>query len=132
MKEKEKKKDSKDGMIKRALKSVRKKETMKEKKPADVSSLPKEMKPVKDPFSIIKMVSMTEKSIQMIEIQNKLVFIVDKKSSKNDIKKSVEDAFQTKVKGVETLIDKKGRKKAFVKLKDAGAAGEIAIRLGII
>lgn len=88
--------------------------------------------PVEDPFSTIKFVLMTEKSIQLIESQNKLVFIVNKNSSKDDIKKAFENAFSADVKEIKTTIDQKNRKKAFIKLKKEGEAGEIAIRLGII
>ena len=82
--------------------------------------------------NVIKFVLMTEKSVQNIELQNKLVFIVDGRSTKADIKKSVEGMFEKKILDVKTIIDRKGRKKALVKFEEAGAAGDIAIRLGII
>jgi large subunit ribosomal protein L23 len=91
-----------------------------------------EAKPVEDPFDTLKFVLMTEKSIQLIESQNKMVFIVNKKSSKDDIKKAFENAFSAKVGEIKTMIDQKSRKKAFISLKKEGEAGEIAIRLGII
>ena len=92
----------------------------------------KEVKPVADPFNVIRFVLMTEKAIQNIEKQNKLVFIVMKNAEKGDIKAAVEGAFKAPVENVHTLIDQKSRKKAIVKFKQAGIAGEIAIRLGII
>ncbi len=82
--------------------------------------------------SIIEFVLMTEKAIQSIEKENQLTFIVKRKANKNEIKKSIESLFNTKIKSVKTLIDQKGRKKAFVKFEKEGEAGEIAIRLGII
>ena len=85
-----------------------------------------------DPFDIIKFVVMTEKAIQLIEGQNKLVLVVDRNSEKKDIKKAVENAFSANVSNVQTLIDQLGRKKAYVKFTKAGEAGEIAIKLGII
>ena len=85
-----------------------------------------------DPYKTIKYISMTEKSVQGIEKSNKIVFIVDIKSTKSEIKKSVEVAFESDVKNVRTLVDQKGKKKAFVRFKKDGAAGEIAIKLGII
>jgi len=87
---------------------------------------------IEDPFTILKFVLMTEKAIQLIEKENKLVFIVDRKCSKNDTKRAAESAFQAAVKDVKTSIDQKGRKKAFVRFREAGVAGEIAMRLGII
>ncbi len=85
-----------------------------------------------DPFGTLRFVLMTEKAVQMIETQNKLVFIVNRRSDKKEIKQAIEQAFQSNVKHVNTMIDQSGRKKAFVKFKEPGQAGEIAIRLGII
>ena len=89
-------------------------------------------KQVADAFDVVKFVLMTEKSIRMVESQNKLVFIVNRSSKKGQIKKSIELAFGSPVSGVKTVIDQSGRKKAFVKFSNAGAAGDIAIKLGII
>lgn len=104
----------------------------KEEKPAEKPVEKPAEKPVTDTFSVLKFVVMTEKAIQMIETQNKLVFIVNRKADKNQIKSAAEQVFESPVSGVKTVIDQKGRKKAFIKLKKEGAAGEIAIRLGII
>ncbi|MFH0949509.1 MAG: 50S ribosomal protein L23 [Candidatus Aenigmatarchaeota archaeon] len=89
-------------------------------------------RPVSDPYDVIKFVLMTERSIQIIETQNKLSFIVDRKAKKHDIKRAAEGAFKTPVKSVNTLIDQAGRKRAIVRFTKDGIAGEIAIRLGII
>lgn len=75
---------------------------------------------------------MTEKSIGLIEKENKLVFIVNRKSKKSDIKKAVESALDVKVSNVKTVIDQRGRKKAFVRLDKSSLAGEVATRLGMI
>ncbi|MBI4174512.1 MAG: 50S ribosomal protein L23 [Candidatus Aenigmarchaeota archaeon] len=87
---------------------------------------------IADAFDVVKFVLMTEKSIRMVESQNKLVFIVNRSSKKSQIRKSIELAFGSPVSGVKTVIDQSGRKKAFVKFSNAGAAGDIAIKLGII
>ncbi len=93
----------------------------------------KEFNPEKvDAFKSLSFVLMTEKAIQLIETQNKLAFVVRRSSTKSDIKKSIEHVFQTPVSKVNTVVDQKGRKKAFVKFEKPGEAGEIAIRLGII
>ena len=83
-------------------------------------------------WSIISHSLLTEKSISFVESQNKLVFIVRRNSNKNNIKWAVEKAFEVKVDEVKTLIDQKGRKKAFVKLDGKFNAGEIATRLGML
>lgn len=100
------------------------------KKQAAISALP--TKPVTDPFAVVSFVLMTEKAIRLIESQNKLVFVVRKTATKEAITSSVETLFAAKIAGVETLHDQKGRKHAYVKFKEAGAAGDIAVRLGII
>lgn len=86
----------------------------------------------KDSLDVLKFVLMTERAVQLIETQNKLVFVVDRRANKPEIKKAAEDVFNAKVSGVKTMVDQEGRKKAFVKFEKAGEAGEIAIRLGII
>jgi large subunit ribosomal protein L23 len=83
-------------------------------------------------LELIKFVLMTEKSVRAVESQNKLVFIVRRDAKRDQIKKAVEAAFESPVADVKTLIDQAGRKKAFVKFKNPGAAGDIAIKLGII
>jgi large subunit ribosomal protein L23 len=85
-----------------------------------------------DPYDVLKFVLMTEKSVRQIELQNKLVFIVDRNSDKSRIKAAAQVAFNSPISEVRTLIDQVGRKKAFIKFAQEGAAGEIAIRLGII
>lgn len=104
-----------------------------EKKLKEESKVPQTGQPVaSEPFDVIKFVVMTEKAIQLIERQNKLVFVVDRNAEKKDIKKAVENAFSANVSNVQTMIDQLGRKKAFVRFAKAGEAGEIAIKLGII
>lgn len=101
-------------------------------KAAEKDFAPKETKDVLDDLSVLRYVVMTEKAIQMIETQNKLVFIVDRRKGKSEIKRAVEKAFESRVKEINTMIDQEGRKKAFIKFREPGQAGEIAIRLGII
>ena len=114
------------------VKDKRKKSPVKKKEKTLIEKVFKDENPVEDPFDVLKFVLMTEKSVQNIEAQNKLVFIVNRKSDKKKIKEAVKNAFEVDVKSVTTTIDQKGRKKAFIKFKEEGAAGEIAIRLGII
>ncbi|MCC6032579.1 MAG: 50S ribosomal protein L23 [Desulfurococcaceae archaeon] len=87
---------------------------------------------MKDPASIIKRSLATEKSLSLIEKNNTLVFIVDLRASKSDIREAVEKLFNVKVEKVNTLITMKGEKKAYVKLKPEYKASEIATRLGLI
>ena len=84
-----------------------------------------------DAFDIIKVPIISEKTMKLIEEENKLVFYVDKKSTKTDIKKAIEELFNVEIMEINTLITPKGQKKAYVKLKDQYDAGEIAANLGI-
>lgn len=85
-----------------------------------------------DPYKILKFAHMTEKSISLIEKENKIVFIVDRKANKKQIKEAFERLFEVKVQSVNTLIDFKGRKKAFIKLKPEYKASDVATKLGIV
>ncbi|MBY9002911.1 MAG: 50S ribosomal protein L23 [Candidatus Lokiarchaeota archaeon] len=82
-------------------------------------------------YSIIKKPLITEKTFDLIERENKLVFIVDRTSNKSEIKRAVEKIHNVKVIRVNTLITPKGEKKAFIKLHPDNSAQDIAIDLGI-
>ena len=81
---------------------------------------------------VIKYPMMTERSVNMIENENKLVFIVDRRANKDDIKAAVKELYEVEATTVNTLITNKGEKKAFVKLSDEYDASDVAIRLGIL
>ena len=85
-----------------------------------------------DPWKILKYPHMTEKSIALVERENKLVFIVEKNADKKQIKEAFEKVFEVKVDKINTEITLKGDKKAFIKLKPEFKAGDVAIKLGII
>jgi len=82
-------------------------------------------------YTIIKRPLITEKTFDLIEKENKLVFIVDRSANKNQIKRAIEKIHNIKVIRVNTMITPKGEKKAFVKLHPDNSAQEIAIDLGI-
>ncbi|MFQ5887634.1 MAG: 50S ribosomal protein L23, partial [Candidatus Hydrothermarchaeales archaeon] len=73
----------------------------------------------------------TEKAMKLVEFENKLIFIVSMKSNKHDIKRAIEQLYEVKVDGINTLITPKGQKKAYVKFKPEFRAEEIATRIGI-
>jgi ribosomal protein L23 len=89
-------------------------------------------KAIADPWSVLRFVLMTEKCVRMIEADNVMVFIANRSADKFAIASSFEKAFGQNVRSVKTVIDRDGRKKAFIRLKNPGAAGDIAIKLGII
>ncbi len=82
-------------------------------------------------YKIIKKPLITEKTFDLIERENKLVFIVKRRANKNQIRKAIEKLHNVKVIKVNTMISPKGEKKAFVKLHPEYSAQDIAIDLGI-
>jgi len=85
-----------------------------------------------DPFKILLYPLVTEKTVGMIEKENKIVFIVDRKANKQQIKETFEKLFGVKVEKINTLITKDGKKKAFIKLKKEFKASDVAVKLGIL
>ena len=84
-----------------------------------------------DPYKVIIRPLVTEKAVSLVEKENKLTFIVDRRATKQDIKRAVEEMFNVKVEKVNILITMKGEKKAYVKLKPEYNASEVAARLGL-
>jgi len=81
---------------------------------------------------VIKRPVSTEKSIRMMESENKLIFGVHLDANKADIKKAFEVMFKAKVKKVTTHITTKGEKKAFVTFSPDTPAIDIATQLGLM
>jgi large subunit ribosomal protein L23 len=75
---------------------------------------------------------MTESASLMVERDNKLIFIVNLKAGKGDVKRAVEELYEVKVDKVTVLVTSQGKKKAFVKLKPEYKASDVAIKLGIL
>jgi large subunit ribosomal protein L23 len=85
-----------------------------------------------DAHEVIFYPLMTESASLMVEKDNKLIFIVNLKAGKNDVKKAVEQLYEVKVAKITTLITPQGEKKAFVKLTPEFKASDVAIKLGIL
>jgi large subunit ribosomal protein L23 len=75
---------------------------------------------------------MTESASLMVEKDNKLIFIINLKAGKSDVKRAVEQLYEVKVAKVTLLITPQGEKKAFVKLNPEYKASDVAIKLGIL
>ncbi len=84
-----------------------------------------------EPYKIIKYPLSTEKSIRLMERENKLIFVVDMKANKKEIKKAIEELFKVKVTKVNTLLIG-GEKRAYVKLSMENPAIDIATELGLM
>jgi large subunit ribosomal protein L23 len=74
----------------------------------------------------------TEKAIRLMESENKLIFVVDNKANKTQIKEAIEKEFDVKVKSINTLNDPKGKKRAIVKFADESPAIDLATKLGLM
>ena len=85
-----------------------------------------------DAYNIIKYPLSTEKSIRLMESENKLIFVVDKKATKKEIKKAIEEMFKVEVDRVNTFISQDGEKKAYVKFSAKNPAIDTATQMGLI
>lgn len=73
----------------------------------------------------------TEKAVRLIELNNTLVFEVDRRKSKTEIKKELEEMFKIKVDSINSLI-RKNKKNVYVKLNEKNPAIDVATKLGLI
>ena len=83
-------------------------------------------------INVIKYPLSTEKSIRLMESENKLIFVVDTKADKSEIKQAVEKLFHAKVVKVSTFMSVKGDKRAYIKFSDETPAIDIATQLGLM
>ena len=73
----------------------------------------------------------TEKAVMLIEMKNILVFELDKRMTKIEVKKEIEEMFNVKVEKVNTLV-RDNKKYAYIKLKQDYPAIDVATKLGLI
>ncbi len=85
-----------------------------------------------DPYKIIKYPLSTEKSIRLMESENKLIFVVNKKVTNSEIKSAIEDIFKVKVDKVNTYVNADGEKRAYVKFAASSPAIDIATKMGLM
>ena len=81
---------------------------------------------------MIKFPLSTEKSIRLMEAQNKLIFVVVRQMKKPEIKEELEKLLSVKIDKVNTLVDKKGNKKAYVTFSADNPAIDVATKLGLM
>lgn len=82
--------------------------------------------------NIINFPLSTEKSIRLMESENKLIFSVSMRAKKTEIKQSVEEMFKVKVLKVNTYITPNGEKRAYVRLSPETPAIDIVTQLGLM
>jgi len=84
-----------------------------------------------DPYSVIVRPHVTEKTMNLIDQRNELTFVVLRESNKKAIKNAFEYLFDEKVKSVNTHINSKGLKLAYISLVEKSAAEDVAVKMGV-
>lgn len=83
-------------------------------------------------WDVIENPHMTEKAMDQVDRENKLVLIVDLEADKNQIQDAVETLFDVTVKKVNTNITPQAKKKAFIRLSESDDAMDIATKMGMM
>jgi len=84
-----------------------------------------------DSYSVIVRPHVTEKTMNLIDQNNELTFVVLRESNKADIKNAFEELFDEKVRRVNTHINSKGLKLAYISLIKEDAAEDVAVKMGV-
>jgi large subunit ribosomal protein L23 len=82
-------------------------------------------------MSVVKHPIVTEKAMNAMDFQNKLVFVCDADATKPQIREEIEARFEVGVTNVNTQITMKGTKKATITLSEDDDAQEVASRIGV-
>lgn len=82
--------------------------------------------------NVLKNIIPSEKGMMLVESSNTLVFRVDNKASKDDIKTEIEKMFDVKVASTNTQKTIHGYKKAYVRLADEHLAIDVMTKLGLM
>jgi len=85
----------------------------------------------KNKMVVLEKVKATEKIVRMIESENLIAFETDRKVTKDEIAKEVQELFDVKVQSVRTLT-RKNKKVAYVKLTKDFVAADVAAKLGVL
>jgi large subunit ribosomal protein L23 len=85
---------------------------------------------MKNPYDILLKPFVTEKTMLQIEKENKIWFIIQDRATRDQVKRAVEEISGMKIKSVNIMRDKEG-KKAIVNISADFSAEELATKLGI-
>merc|ERR1712057_40984 len=88
--------------------------------------------PLLDNYGILQWPLTTESAMKKIEDNNTLVFIVDVRATKRQVKDAVKRMYDIQCAKVNTLIRPDGKKKAYVRLTQDYDALDVANKIGII
>ncbi|XP_071732272.1 large ribosomal subunit protein uL23c-like [Rutidosis leptorrhynchoides] len=81
---------------------------------------------------VLKYPIVTEAAIKLITQENTLVFMVDVRADKKDIRNAFENMLKIKTKKINTLINYDGTKKAYIQLSPDNQAATVAKKLKIL
>jgi ribosomal protein L23 len=73
----------------------------------------------------------TEKAIMKVEVENVITFLVDEKTTKQELKKEIESLFKVKVEKIRAHV-RNNQKIAYVKLNKKDLAIDLATKLGLM
>jgi len=73
----------------------------------------------------------TEKTVDKMDFDNKMVFICQTDATKEEIVEEVEEQFDLNTTNINTMITPKGQKKAELTLSEEHDAQEVASRIGV-
>ncbi|MCK5107539.1 MAG: 50S ribosomal protein L23 [Nanoarchaeota archaeon] len=85
-----------------------------------------------DLHDVVKYPLATEKSLKLMESENKLIFVVDRRAKKPEIKAAIEMLFKVKITNVNSFVSVKGDKRAYVTFSPETPAIDIATNLGLM
>ncbi len=88
--------------------------------------------PQLDAYKILKHPLATETAMKKIEDNNTLVFIVDVKANKRQIKDAIKKLHNVEAIKINTLVRPDGNKKAYVRLHPDNDALDVANKIGFI
>jgi len=84
----------------------------------------------KNPYQVVRHPYVTEKTMTLMENENTLEFLVDRRSNKKDIKLALEQLLAIKIDDVRTFINEDG-KHAVVRLNKDYSAEDVGMRIGV-
>ncbi len=85
-----------------------------------------------DIHTAVKYPLSNEKAIRLMEAENKLVFVIDRAATKEDVRRSIEEIFKVKVERISTYITPAGEKRAYVRLSPDNPAIDVMTQLGLM
>lgn len=74
----------------------------------------------------------TEKAINQLENENKLVFVVSRNACKSEVRDAIEKLYSVKINSINTKCALNGEKRAYIRLEKESSARDVASKLGII